>query len=61
MKSLTISALSLMVALAAGLVAIRVHSPRPAEATSNAGISPHELQLQIDPKSLPEQKIDDPV
>ena len=57
MKYLMISALGLMVVLAAG--ASRINSSKPADATSKAGISPYELQLQIDPHSLPEQKISD--
>lgn len=52
-------ALSLIIVFMAGAVAIWTSSPKPAAATANATLSPYELQLQTDIKTLPEQKIDD--
>jgi hypothetical protein len=53
-----IAALSLTMILMAGAISTWAHAPRPAAAVASATLSPYELQLHIDTKTLPEQQID---
>ena len=52
------AAIALAAIFMAGAVAIWTSSPKPAAATANATLSPYELQLQTDIKTLPELKTD---
>ena len=53
-----IVALSLTIFLMAGAISTWAHAPRPAAAIASASLSPYELQLHTDIKTLPEQQID---
>jgi hypothetical protein len=53
-----IAALSLTIILMAGAISTWAHTPRPAGALASASLSPYELQLHTDIKTLTEQQID---
>lgn len=56
-----LAGIALVFIVGAGTAALWVSLPRRAEAVSQLSLSPYELLLQMDVKSLPEQKINDPV